>query len=346
MKKKVGIIGHFGFDKECLDGQTIKTKIVSDELIRLFGKDQVALYDTHSGIFFLLKLPFVVSQIMIGSRNIIILPGMNGLVSISPLLVILNTLFKRKLHYVVIGGWLPKVVSKNKFIRTILKRFDNIMVETQTMKDRMEAMSFGNVTVMSNFKRLNVAKPSELNKFNPPYPLCTFSRVIKEKGIEDAIKAVKICNDKLGFTGYTLNIFGQIGNDYQQRFNEIIKKQPENIKYCGCIDYSDSTKVLKEYFALLFPTYYKGECFAGTIIDAFSAGLPVIASDWHDNSYIIKDKETGFIFPTHSIKDLADILFNLYNNPSQIDNMRVHCLQMAASYQPEIVISTLATKLI
>ena len=41
------------------------------------------------------------------------------------------------------------------------------------------------------------------------------------------------------------------------------------------VPFSQSTKVLKEYDALLFPTYYEGEdCRYDN--DAFAAGLPVM----------------------------------------------------------------------
>lgn len=248
------------------------------------------------------------------------LPGVNGLVFISPLLMIFNILFKRKLHYVVIGGWLPQTVSKKRLLRAILRKFDNIMVETQSMKEKMEDMIFHNVTVMPNCKRLKIVSKPELKDFKSPYPLCTFSRVIKEKGIEDAIEAIKACNKKLGFTAFTLDVYGQIGNEYREDFNKMMTHQPEYIRYCGCVSYSDSTKVLRNYFALLFPTYYQGECFAGTVIDAFSAGLPVIASDWHDNRNIIKDKKTGIIFPVHSVSELSNILVKISNEPSLINN--------------------------
>ena len=33
--KKVAVIGHFAYGLECLDGQTIKTKIVTEELQNL-----------------------------------------------------------------------------------------------------------------------------------------------------------------------------------------------------------------------------------------------------------------------------------------------------------------------
>lgn len=39
--KKVCVIGHFGFKENLLNGQTIKTKIVTDELQAQLGDDQV-----------------------------------------------------------------------------------------------------------------------------------------------------------------------------------------------------------------------------------------------------------------------------------------------------------------
>ena len=48
------------------------------------------------------------------------------------------------------------------------------------------------------------------------------------------------------------------------------KKFPDYISYCGLISFEKSVETLKEYFALLLPTYYEGEGFAGTLIGAYS----------------------------------------------------------------------------
>lgn len=45
--KKVCVIGHFGFGENLLNGQTIKTKIVTKELDKQFGADQVVKIETH-----------------------------------------------------------------------------------------------------------------------------------------------------------------------------------------------------------------------------------------------------------------------------------------------------------
>lgn len=39
--KKICVLGHFGFGYEFIDGQTIKTKILTDELCRYYGEEKV-----------------------------------------------------------------------------------------------------------------------------------------------------------------------------------------------------------------------------------------------------------------------------------------------------------------
>lgn len=43
---KIGICGHYGGNKICLDGQTIKTKIVTEELEKIYKIKKV---DTFNG---------------------------------------------------------------------------------------------------------------------------------------------------------------------------------------------------------------------------------------------------------------------------------------------------------
>ena len=53
----------------------------------------------------------------------------------TPLLSIFRAFFRRKkLHYVVIGGWLPNFIKGKKLLRKQLKKFHGIYVETNSMK--------------------------------------------------------------------------------------------------------------------------------------------------------------------------------------------------------------------
>ena len=55
--KTACVIGHFGFGLDLLNGQTVKTKILSEELEKRFS-DGILKIDTHGGIKSLIKAPF------------------------------------------------------------------------------------------------------------------------------------------------------------------------------------------------------------------------------------------------------------------------------------------------
>lgn len=334
MRVKASVLGHFGEGKKLLNGQTVKTKIITEELQKQLGQDQVIKIDTHGGWKILLKAPIQVFRALRNSMNVLIFPAHNGLRVYAPLLSFQRNFFKkRKIHYVVIGGWLPQFLTKRKSLAKTLKRFDGIYVETNTMKSALKAQGFENVFVMPNCKDLRVLSEQELiypSEF--PYKLCTFSRVMKEKGIETAVDAVKKVNDKLGYTAYSLDIYGQVDSAQTEWFTELQRKNPEYIRYCGAVSFDKSVYVLKEYFALLFPTHYVGEGFAGTLIDAFSAGLPVIASDWKYNAEIVNEN-VGFVYPTGDPNAFIDILEKAVVNPNIILSKKKLCLSEVEKYK-------------
>jgi len=68
---------------------------------------------------------------------------------------------------------------------------------------------------------------------------------------------------------------------------------------------SESYVLLADYHVMLFPTYWKGEGFPGVIIDAFVAGLPVIASDWNMNRDIVLEDRTGVLISINDSEALA-----------------------------------------
>ena len=124
--KTACVIGHFGFGLNLLNGQTVKTKILSEELEKRFP-DGVMKIDTHGGIKSLIKAPFHVFKALKKCKNIIILPAHNGLRVYAPMLSLVRRFFKgRKLHYAVIGGWLAPYLDSKKGLERCLKKFDGI----------------------------------------------------------------------------------------------------------------------------------------------------------------------------------------------------------------------------
>lgn len=342
--KEITVLGHFAYGKNLANGQTIKTKVVTEAMQEHLGTDSVWTADTHGGWRFLLTLPFIALRTLLRSRHIVMMPGPKGVMAIIPVFLLFNLFFRRTTHYVVIGGWLPLHAKKYPILRALLRHIDHIYLETAKMKESMDAMHFHNTCVMPNCKKLDIVSSDNISRQNTqPYLLCTFSRVIQEKGIEDAAAAVSECNRRIGKTVFHLHIYGQV--EQPEWFDRMMASQPSEIQYKGLISHDDSTRVLKDYFALLFPTYYHGEAFAGTLIDALAAGLPVIASDWHDNPELVIPGETGILFPVHSVGALTDILLDVAHHPQKLNDMRSQCIKRAYDYLPEIALQPLFSNL-
>lgn len=345
--KKVGICGHFGVGKNLLNGQTIKTKVLMKALKKVFGEEEVLFVDTHGGAKRVPGMCIESLSLFKKCRNIIMLPAYKGLCLFAPLFLFFNFFFGRKLHYVVIGGWLDQYLKYHKLVSFCLKKFDGIYVETRAMKEALEKSGFHNIYVLNNCKELEILSEEQLPMIsNLPYKLCTFSRVMLEKGIEIAIEAVKIANEKHGKELFHLDIYGQIDKDYEERFTDIMKAAPKEIRYKGVVAFDKSVDVLKEYCAVVFPTYYYGEGFAGTLIDAMASGVPVIASDWKYNSEVVKNEQTGILLRECTSETVATALGWLLDNMTEWDKMRRNCLTEATKYMPEQAIKVLLHELV
>lgn len=334
--KRVGIVGHFGKGLDLLNGQTIKTKIVAAELQRVFGKDDVLEIDTHGSLKSFFFLPFVLFFTLLKCKNVVILPAQNGLRVIVPLLYIFNVCFRRRLHYVVIGGWMPNLISKKPFLTHCLKHFDQLYVETSVVKKTLGDRNFSNVSVMRNCKPLVILPERDLeNQHDKVFRLCIFSRVMKQKGIEHAVKAIAKMNEKFGQESCSLDIYGQIEEPEKGWFKTLQESFPINVAYKGVVPFNESVKVLKDYSALLFPTLFYTEGVPGTIIDAYAAGLPVISSRWASFFDVIEEGMTGFGYEFGSLEHLCDLLEELITAPQKVYELRKNCIVKAMQFLPK-----------
>lgn len=346
MQVKVCVFGHFGDGENLLNGQTVKTKIITEELQRSLGREQVLKIDTHGGWKTFVKAPFQTISALKNSRNILIFPAQNGLRVYAPLLSFFRRFFRgRKLHYVVIGGWLPRFLTERKNLAKALKEFDGIYAETVTMKSALEKQGFQNVFVMPNCKKLTVLAENELvYPQGVPYKLCTFSRVMREKGIETAINVIKKVNDRLGYLAYSLDIYGQVDTTQTEWFESLKKCFPEGVRYCGCVGADKSVEILQSYFALLFPTHFYTEGIPGTIIDAYAAGVPVISAKWESYSDVVDEGVTGIGYEFDNENEFENVLLSIAHDPQMLLRMKANCTKKAKDYMPETAIQIITEK--
>lgn len=343
--KKVGIVGHFGFGYNLLNGQTIKVKILSEEFQEELGSENVMTVDTHGGIR---RIPAMIGNtiaVFKECENCMVLPAYKGVLVFTPLFSLLNIIYHRKTYYIVVGGWLDSYLNKYKWLEKLLKNYTAICVETTTMKNALAKRGFENIELVANCKNLPELSIQDLPRnFTEPYALCTFSRVMKGKGIENLIHAIQKVNEDAGHIVYTLDIYGEVWKDYTNEFKELQKDFPEYIKYKGSVNYDKSVETLKNYFALVFPTLFYTEGIPGTIIDAYAAGLPVISSKWESYDDVIEDNITGIGYEFGNDEALIDTLETIRHDPQKLIDMKEACLRKAKEFSPRVIVGSFIQK--
>lgn len=340
--KKIGVCGHLANGHSFSCGQTVKTRIFLDEIRKRVGDKNTISVDTFNWSKNPIRLFLNLIVMTIKCSKILIFPGKNGLKVIMPISFLLAKILKKDIYYIVVGGWLPEYVKDKRIISMFLKRFDGIYIESKALVKEMNNLGYKNVKLLHNTKSLDNISFKECKYiYESPIRVCTFSRVMKEKGITDIINAISFINNKYGSTIFTLDIYGKIDDSYRDEFINLLEENNKFINYCGIVDYRKTVQVIKKYYMLIFPTYYEGECFPGTIIDAFSSGVPVLASDWKYNNEFISNMETGILYDVNDINNLINSLIFAMENPDIVINMRSKCLEKSYEYTPNKVINRL-----
>lgn len=338
---KIGLIGAFlNDDLNSLGGETLKNQILKEALERNLIEVKVLNtfgWDTHK-LFFSIKL--FLYLIKMRKLPIILSTGSRGALKLLKILYKLRYFgfFNLNLYYLVIGGYLPMKLRENQNLIKYLSLPKKIYVETKGIKKMLEELGISNVYVLPNFKEIKF-QPSNFEISENGLKIVYLSRVSKDKGIEEAIKAISVLSEKYNVK---LEIYGPIEWDYKNCFYNILKNK-ENVEYKGVLNPKSNNfyQVLSKYDLMIFPTAWSYEGFPGVVIDSYIAGVPVLASDWEYSSEIIKEYETGFIVKRSDFMELKNKIEWIINNKYILRGMRVKCLEEAKKYDVMRVIKIL-----
>lgn len=233
----------------------------------------------------------------------------------------------RKTTYLVIGGYFPEGIRLKRFDWRYYKNLKNVVVEGDLLRKSVLANSgLSNVKVVPNFKSFPNLLIQSNEKLENNFRFVFVGRISKGKGVSEILEAAEILNKTN--KEFEVDFYGPIEENFGLETN--------NSKYSGFLDFQkDPEKAyskLSEYDCMLFPTYWKGEGFPGVIIDAFVAGLPVIATDWNMNTEIIEDGVNGFIIEPKSSKALAEKMDYVMRNREELVKISENNLARAKDY--------------
>jgi glycosyltransferase involved in cell wall biosynthesis len=308
-----------------------------------YGKDQVMFANIDSAKKHPARVLGNMLRALRQCENIIFMPGQN-IEIFAPVLRVLNKPFRRKIQYIVTGGDLAEVLKRRPGLKKSIAGFEGTHVQAMKLRDELREMGVKHAEYLPNCRDYVPAVEAD-HWAGQPLRVCTYSRVTESKGIADAAEICKKANALLGFQAFALEVYGKTAPEYEEAFRALCQREKETMRYCGVKNADEAVETLRSQFALLFPTYYEGECFAGTVLDAFASRTPIIANDWKYNAEVIRDGENGFLYPFRDTDAAAQKLAALYRDQALYKRIQEGCAQSAREYDSDRVLEVLAGKL-
>ena len=329
-KNKIIFLGSMNLGNKPDDGETMKNIILSEEIEKYAGKViRIDLRNRPKRYYYLLKLLCIL--VFSPKRKVVL--SASSLVAFKLLKVFLRFGYDpQDIIYWVIGGNLEERIRNREVDSRLYLDLKKMIVEGESMKKGLEQMGYSNVDHIPNFKRIpyipdiTTRKPGDVIRF------VFLSRILPEKGVGYIIHSATKLQKK--YAGkFIVDFYGRIDPDYEKEFLNKISKQ-ESISYKGFLNMQESAgyDTLASYDVMLFPTYWPGEGFAGIVVDAFIAGIPIVATDWNLNSSLIADGKTGIIIPPHDVDALASTMESIMNGKIDIQQMGINAQKEAKKY--------------
>ena len=131
-----------------------------------------------------------------------------------------------------------------------------------------------------------------------------FGQIKREKGVFDIVDALG------GTPGASCDFYGPILPRDRESFLGAVAKHA-NLAYRGTVEPGNVSRVAAAYGVLLLPTYHESEGYPGVILEAYAAGIPVIATNWLGLPEIVENGVRGILVPVRSpgkIREAVDTL--------------------------------------
>lgn len=313
MKYKILIIGSvpkIGNDRS-IGGATV----LMQNLLEYFETNAISFYFIDTNIYygnnfsFMLNMFHLLKEYLLHILRVEIVMfnfSDRGTLFLFPFLSFFSILSRRKIVLRLFGGGFIKSFSKLNYLHRklfvfVVNRLHLVLLETlylysffrDILKKDIEIVWFPNVRnspkVLSNERIF-------LNRY------VFISQIKKEKGIDEILQASMLINQKC-----IIDIYGPIMDSRYYNFDWNKYK----VNYKGVLSSSAVLDILNQYDVLLLPTYYQGEGYPGIIIEAFSLGIPVVATDWRGIPEIVDNGVNGILIKPSDVDTLVVAINNM-----------------------------------
>jgi glycosyltransferase involved in cell wall biosynthesis len=189
------------------------------------------------------------------------------------------------------------------------------------------------ITVLGNpvedFKNI-----MNLDENNNLIKMLFLGKICEEKGIYELIEYL-YTNKHFKENKIKLTI-GGIGNI--DKLESIIKDNI-NIRYVGWITKEEKLKHISDCNLLILPSHHEG--LPISILEAMSAGKPIISTNVGGVPSIVKENHNGWLFNVHELEKLDEIFTEIFNNNEIIRIYGNNSYKESMKFHPNNIINKL-----
>lgn len=195
-----------------------------------------------------------------------------------------------------------------------------VVTISKSSKRELEHIGFSknNISVIS--LGCNVPIVSNLNGKNSTPTLIFVSRLTKSKGIEDAIKSIKIVKEK--FNDVKLNIVGRGELHYVKKLKNMVSVMglEKNIEFLGFVSEKEKWSLLEKSHILLSPSSKEG--WGLTVHEAGARGTPAVVYNVEGLRDVVINGGNGIICNKNNYGELAKETIKLLSSKKKYKKLQ------------------------
>ena len=211
-------------------------------------------------------------------------------------------------HDVWLGRWM-KNIGISGILGEVLERYalsrkwDLIIANSNYTKENLKraGLNSNNILTIYNGVELAEYQDIEVKKFEEP-TICTISRLVKYKKVNDLIKAIYLIKEEI--PGVKLKIIGTGPEEANLRKLASKLALEKNIDFEGFLEsHQEVIRILKASHIFALSSIVEG--FGMAVIEAMAAGIPYVASDIPPIREATNNGIGGLLFEPENCEDLA-----------------------------------------
>jgi len=198
------------------------------------------------------------------------------------------------------------MLTFHRWLGTWQTKVDVFLCSTRFYRDLFVSAGFpaDKITVMPHF--VQQKPPFDFVKKTGDYALFV-GRLDPEKGVKVLLEAWCLLDFPLKIRG---------AGRLDEKAKDFVRQNGlDNVEFLGRMDEQELSELIGNARFLIMPSEGYYETFGLVIIEAYSRGVPVVASNIGVAPELVSDKQTGLLFEAGNARDLADKARWLWDHP-------------------------------